>query len=134
MHGHSCASGSFSGDRPPHTRRSSRGPPGVPSSEASAAGLDSHFYSAFKEECDDVKRKFPTSWVFESSDVFQAVAPDRSTGSCPDGTIAVYRLFNNRTDANHRYTTDAGVRAQMISRGYVPEGYGPQGVALCALA
>ena len=99
-----------------------------------AAGLDSHFYSAFKEECDDVKRKFPTSWVFESSDVFQAVAPDRSTGSCPDGTIAVYRLFNNRTDANHRYTTDAGVRAEMIGSGYVPEGYGPQGVALCALA
>ena len=99
-----------------------------------AAGLDSHFYSVFKEECDDVKRKFPTSWVFESSDVFQAVAPDRSTGSCPDGTIAVYRLFNGRMDANHRYTTDAGVRAQMIAKGYVPEGYGPEGVALCAYA
>jgi phenylpyruvate tautomerase PptA (4-oxalocrotonate tautomerase family) len=99
-----------------------------------AAGLDSHFYSAFKEECDEIKRKFPTSWVFESSDVFQAVTPDRATGACPDGTLAVYRLFNNRTDANHRYTTDAGVRAQMIDKGYVPEGYGPEGVALCALA
>jgi hypothetical protein len=99
-----------------------------------AAGLDSHFYSVFKEECDDVKRKFPTSWIFESSDVFQAVAPDRSTGACPEATIAVYRLFNGRTDANHRYTTDSAVRAQMIARGYVPEGYGPLGVALCALA
>ena len=82
-----------------------------------AAGLDSHFYSAFKEECDDVKRKFPTSWVFESSDVFQAVAPDRTTGSCQDGTVPVYRLFNGRTDANHRYTTDAAVRTQMMARG-----------------
>lgn len=99
-----------------------------------AAGLDSHFYSAFKEECDDVKRKFPTSWVFESANVFQAVAPDRSTGACPDGTVAVYRLFNGRTDANHRYTTDETVRTQMMARGYVPEGYGPKGVALCAPA
>jgi hypothetical protein len=99
-----------------------------------AAGLDSHFYSAFKEECDDVKRKFPTSWVFESADVFEAVVPDRTTGSCPDGTVPVYRLFNGRTDANHRYTTDAAVRTQMMARGYVPEGYGPLGVALCAPA
>ena len=99
-----------------------------------AAGLDSHFYSAFKEECDDVKRKFPGSWVFESPDVFQAVAPDRITGSCPDGTVPVYRLFNQRADANHRYTTDPAVRTQMMAKGYVPEGYGPLGVALCAPA
>ena len=43
-------------------------------------------------------------------------------------------MFNGSTDANHRYTTDAAVRTQMIGKGYVPEGYGPQGVALCALA
>jgi uncharacterized repeat protein (TIGR02543 family) len=98
-----------------------------------AAGLDSHFYSATKDECDDVKRKFPDSWIFESADVFQAVVPDRLTGECPDGTIPVYRLFNQRADANHRYTTDLAIRAQMIAKGYVPEGYGPLGVALCAL-
>ena len=60
--------------------------------------------------------------------------PDHATGACPDGTIAVYRLFNQRADANHRYTTDPAVRAQMIARGYVPEGYGPEGVAMCAIA
>ena len=99
-----------------------------------AAGLDSHFYSGDKDECDAVKRKFPTAWVFESGVVFQAVAPDHTTGSCPDGTIVVYRLFNQRSDANHRYTTDPAVRAQMIAKGYVPEGYGSEGVALCSLA
>jgi len=98
------------------------------------AGLDSHFYSASKEECDDVKRKFPTAWVFESPIVFQSVVPDRTTGQCPDGTVAVYRLFNQRADANHRYTTDTAIRSQMIAKNYVPEGYGPLGVALCALA
>jgi hypothetical protein len=50
------------------------------------------------------------------------------------GPSTPYRLFNGRTDANHRFTTDLAVRTQMIGKGYVPEGYGPQGVALCALA
>ncbi len=98
-----------------------------------AAGLDSHFYSAAKDECDAVKQKFPEAWVFESSDVFQIVAPDRTTGACPDGTIPVYRLFNQRAGANHRYTTDTAVRAEMIAKGYLPEGYGRDGVAMCAL-
>jgi hypothetical protein len=50
----------------------------------------------------------------------------------PGQTIPVYRLWNQRADSNHRYTTDATVRAQMIARGYVSEGYGPLGVAMCA--
>jgi hypothetical protein len=55
-----------------------------------------------------------------------------TTGDCPDGTVPVYRLFNMGADANHRYTTDLAVRAQMIAKSYVPEGYGPSGVAMCA--
>jgi len=99
-----------------------------------SAGLDSHFYSGAKDECDDVKRKFPDAWVFESADVFQAIFPDRITGECPNGASPVYRLFNQRADVNHRYTTDTALRSQMIGKGYVPEGYGPQGVALCSPA
>lgn len=99
-----------------------------------AAGLDPHFYSAAEDECDAVKQKFPDAWIFEGSDVFQMVFPDRTTGSCPDGTVPVYRLFNQRTDVNHRYTTDPAVQAQMIAKGYVPEGYGAGGVAMCTLA
>jgi hypothetical protein len=38
-------------------------------------------------------------------------------GTCPSGTQPVYRLFNNRPDANHRYTIDKAVRDQMVRRG-----------------
>jgi hypothetical protein len=46
----------------------------------------------------------------------------------------VFRLYNNGQGGapNHRYTTDAAVRAAMIAAGWAPEGYGPQGVALCS--
>jgi hypothetical protein len=58
--------------------------------------------------------------------------PDAATGACPTGTIGVYRLWNARNDTNHRYTVDPLLRAAMIARGYVPEGYGPLGVGMCA--
>jgi hypothetical protein len=32
----------------------------------------------------------------------------------------------------HRYATDAGVRAEMLGRGWVSEGLGVQGVIFCA--
>lgn len=96
------------------------------------AGLDSHFYSAFADECDDVAARFPAAWQFESSAVFYIQAPDRASGACPDGTDPVYRAYDNRADANHRYTTDASSRAAMLATGWVPEGYGPQAVVMCA--
>ena len=40
--------------------------------------------------------------------------------------------WNQRADSNHRCTTDAAIKAQMIARGYVAEGYGPDAVAMCA--
>ncbi|MBI4740056.1 MAG: hypothetical protein HY777_00520, partial [Betaproteobacteria bacterium] len=43
----------------------------------------------------------------------------------------VYRLWNQRPDTNHRYTTDPATRAQMIAKGYVAEGYGSAGVVMC---
>jgi hypothetical protein len=96
------------------------------------AGLNSHFYSASPAECATVLARFPASWQFESSDVFQVRVPDLATGSCPSGTVPVYRLFNNRVDANHRYTSDLTVRVQMMAAGYISEGYGPVGVVFCA--
>ena len=50
--------------------------------------------------------------------------PDLNTGACPSGTTPVYRLFNKRRDANHRYTIDVNVKNAMMSRGYTSEGYG----------
>ena len=59
--------------------------------------------------------------------------PDTASGMCPNGTIPVYRLWNGRADSNHCYTSDPTVKAQMIAKGYVAEGYGPNAVGMCAL-
>ncbi len=64
--------------------------------------------------------------------VFQTQLPNRNTGACPSGTIPVYRLYNNRKDANHRYTTDSSEKGAMVARGYISEGYGTNGVAFCS--
>lgn len=98
-----------------------------------AAGLDSHFYSASPSECDAVRTKFPDAWLFESADVFDVMLPNLSFGTCPAGTVPIYRAWNGRADSNHRYTTDPAVQRAMIAKGYVAEGYGPSDmpVAMC---
>jgi hypothetical protein len=68
----------------------------------------------------------------ESTSVFYIALPDLNTGVCPTGTAPVYRLYNNRADTNHRFTTSLQIRSQMIAKGYIPEGYGPNAVAMCA--
>jgi hypothetical protein len=92
---------------------------------------DSHFYSASPDECAAVRARFPT-FVYESPAVMYIPLPDVQTGACVPGTQPVYRLWNGRADSNHRYTTDPAVRTEMVARGYVPEGYGPDAVIMCA--
>lgn len=99
-----------------------------------SAGLASHFYSASPAECYQVNERFAAAWQMESDNVFQLDLPDQATGACPGGTVPVYRVFNNRADANHRYMTSAVVRAQMESLGWIREGYGPNATILCAVA
>ena len=82
-----------------------------------------HFYTAKGAECEDVKVKFP-NWAFESGEVFRAFAVDPATGICPADTTATYRLYNNRSDANHRYTDQVAVFVYMIGKQFVPEGDG----------
>ena len=96
-----------------------------------AAGLDSHFYSASPAECAKVQANFP-AWLLESTDVFQVYQLETATGLCPAATLPVYRLFNQRSDANHRYTTSAAIFAEMLARGYVAEGSGSPPVVFCA--
>lgn len=100
---------------------------------------DSHFYSASADECAQVQR-YP-GFVLESDAVFYVALPDLVTGECGvlpgivDGDFQlrpVYRLWNHRADTNHRFTTSLQVRAEMIGRGWVSEGYGPMGVVMCA--
>jgi hypothetical protein len=73
------------------------------------------------------------SWSLETTDAFD-VRPPNAAGECAAGFIPVHRLWNKRADSNHRYTTDLAVRAAMIAKGYTSEGYGPDGVAMCAPA
>jgi hypothetical protein len=96
-------------------------------------GVDSHFLSAGAGECLSVFRKYASGfWMFESDNVFQINLPDTATGTCPGGTIPVYRLWNQRVDSNHRYTTRAAIKAEMLAAGYLAEGYGADGVVMCA--
>ena len=97
------------------------------------ANGDSHFYSASPQECAEVGAKFP-SFVFEAADVMYVALPDLATGACPPGLIPVYRLWNARADSNHRYTADPAVKAAMVAKGYVAEGYGPDATIMCAAA
>ena len=96
-------------------------------------GYDSHFFSADAGECVSVGLKWPVEWSLETENAFQIVVPDPKTGACHFGTIPVYRLWNQRVDSNHRYTTSTSIRTQMLAAGYVSEGYGPDGVVMCAV-
>lgn len=95
------------------------------------ASGDSHFYSASPSECGVVAERFP-QFVAEGTEVMAVSGADPVNGSCPAGSQPVFRLWNQRSDSNHRYTTDRDVRAAMVGRGYFSEGYGPEGVAFCA--
>ena len=94
-------------------------------------GIDSHFYSASPAECAAVAIQFGDSWTLETSQAFFVYPADAATGQCPNATVPVFRLYNALANANHRYTTSAEIRAQMIAQGWVPEGYGAQAVAFC---
>ncbi len=101
--------------------------------EPDYVGADSYFFSADAGECMTVFRKWWWFWGWPQDNVFQIDLPDKKTGTCPIGTIPVYRLGNQRVDSNHRYTTSAAIRTQMLDAGFVAEGYGPDGVAMCAV-
>ena len=91
----------------------------------------SHFYTPFTDECVTVQHDF--HWQFEAR-VFNVAVPDPVAGTCVAGTQPVYRLYNNGMGAapNHRYTTSLATRATMIAAGWIPEGFGPDAVGMCA--
>lgn len=93
-----------------------------------AEGLNSHFYSASAQECLFVGERWPTTWLLESSNVFQVVKVDTGSHQCPAGTTTVYRFFNNRRDVNHRYVVSEAVKVEMTARGWMFEG-----TAFCAV-
>jgi photosystem II stability/assembly factor-like uncharacterized protein len=93
----------------------------------------SHFFSGVSGECAAVLAFNVPPFVLESPNSFYLPSADMTTGACPAGLIPVYRLYNNKpTVTNHRYTTDLAVKAQMVAKGYIAEGYGPNAVMMCA--
>ena len=107
-----------------------RNEPGVPLLHSAGVG-DSHFFSASPAECGDVLGEFP-AFVYESPAVMYEFLPDVASGACPPNTTPIYRVWNQRADSNHRYTTDRALRDAMVAQGYVAEGYGPDAVVMCA--
>jgi hypothetical protein len=93
--------------------------------------IDSHFYTAFADECNFVIAHWPTVWLLETRTACYVVPTD-SLGNCRAGTLPVYRFFDNRNDANHRHTINLSVRRAMLNRGWAPEGIGPNAVAFCS--
>jgi cytochrome c553 len=92
---------------------------------------DSHFYSASPIECAQTAAQYP-GFAHETAAAFHVGLPDPLSGACAAGWSPVYRVWDNRSDTNHRYTTSPAVRQQMLGQGWVGEGYGPMQVIMCA--
>lgn len=90
---------------------------------------DSHFFGRSTAECDQTHIAHP-AFVLEAAQFMYIYSP--SGGVCPSQTMPVYRVFNNRLDANHRYVTNSSLRDEMLAGGWIAEGDGADAVAMCA--
>lgn len=98
-------------------------------------GPNSHFYTAFDNECAGLRTLQATTpaaqprWNYEGI-AFSIGLP--ATGRCDTIglTKVVYRVYNGRgplNDSNHRYVTDETTYRSMIGQGWIGEG-----VVMCA--
>ena len=90
---------------------------------------DGHFFGRDTKECEGTMTANPT-FILESATFFYLYLPN--LGNCAAGTIPVYRVFTNRADANHRYTTSRATRDEMVTKGWIAEGDGADTVTMCA--
>jgi serine protease len=90
---------------------------------------DSHFFGRGTVECNATAANNPT-FILEDPAFMHMVLPN--AGVCPVGMTPIYRVFDNRPDANHRYMTDRNVRDRMVAKGWIAEGDGPDLVVMCA--
>jgi hypothetical protein len=93
-----------------------------------------HFYTPFPNECSKLQTDpaLSAAWQLETATAFYVALTD-ANGNCPPGTTPLYRVFNNSMGGapNHRYTTDASLRASMVSQGWSAEGNGPDTIFAC---
>jgi uncharacterized protein (DUF1800 family) len=83
-------------------------------------GPNSHFYTADAAECALVKKD--PGWTYEGIAFY--IKPAQGS-SCPTGSTAVYRSYNNgfaSNNSNHRYLTDYTMFSNMPAQGYATEG------------
>jgi hypothetical protein len=100
-------------------------------------GPNSHFYTVVTTECDGLKELqtiIPATekrWNYEGLDFFSAPPIGVDDRHCPEGTIPVYRAYNNGfargTDSNHRLTTSPQAIQEAVASGWIDEG-----VMMCA--
>ncbi|HTE89035.1 MAG TPA: hypothetical protein VK639_08790 [Terriglobales bacterium] len=72
-------------------------------------------------ECKAIQEKWPTIWILETPGAFAVPSQGLFGDSRANGSIPLYRLYNKRSDANHRFTTSKLVRDQMIALGWTLE-------------
>lgn len=89
---------------------------------------DSHFFGRGTVECDATGQAHP-AFVLEDPAFLHVYLP--TAGVCQAGTRPVYRVFSNRPDANHRYMVDRAIRDEMVAKGWLAEGDGPDRVVWC---
>lgn len=95
--------------------------------------VDAHFLSVSADECATVANSSPGA-IRESAAAFVATGPDPATGACDENgprPYPVHRLFDARNGIGHRYVADDTLLEPLLADGWVPEGYGPAGVAFC---
>lgn len=95
------------------------------------APKSSHAYAADAAEYDALVSGEIAGWQLEGA-AFNAPLPAHN-GSCPAGTIPVYRLYNDGMGGapNQRLITDANEFARMLTAGWIAEGQGI-GVGFCS--
>ena len=89
---------------------------------------NSHFFGRGATECDATRVAHP-DFVLEEPDYIQLFVPNG--GVCPTGSKPLYRVFNNLPATNHRYTGERAVRDEMVAKGWIAEGDGPDLVTMC---
>jgi subtilisin family serine protease len=98
----------------------------------SAAGLiNSNYWSADPSQCAAVAANAAGGWHEDTPAAFYIEVADAS-GQCGDGHVPVYRFFDNRRDANQRFTVDRSERRAMQNRAWVEDAGNATGAVFCA--
>ena len=92
-----------------------------------------HFFSASEDECAAALALIP-GMILETGEAFLATLPDPLSGICSHNANPLYRVWHrDAAGVSHRFTASKATRDAMVASGWIAEGYGPQGVAMCTL-